>query len=56
MEMADKLVNLTIVTACVAVALGLIAGTSYSTAPSADVALFHGAISSAALRPARRWS
>ena len=51
MEVADKLVNLAIATACVAVALGLLASASYVVEPSADVAVLYSAISSVALRP-----
>jgi len=47
----DKLIALVLMTACVSVALGLIASASLATTPSADVAALHGAISSVALRP-----
>jgi len=51
LEVADKLVNLAIATACVAVALGLLASAGYVVEPSADVAALHSAISSVALWP-----
>jgi len=51
LEAMDKLIALVLMTACVSVALGLIASASLATTPSADVAALHGAISSVALRP-----
>jgi len=51
LEAMDKLVALALMTACVSVALGLIASASLAATPSADVATLHGAISSVALRP-----
>jgi len=52
---SDKLVNLAIATACVAVALELIVSASYVVEPT-DVAAFRGAISSVALRPGSKRS
>jgi len=51
LEVADKLVLFSITTACVAVALGLLASSGQTVAPSADVMALHTAISSVAMRP-----
>jgi hypothetical protein len=47
----DKLVSFVIMGACVAIALGLVVSAGYTTAPSADIATLHSAITSVALKP-----
>ena len=51
METADRLVLFSITTACIVVALGLLASSGQVVVPSAGVMALHTAISSVAMRP-----